>query len=319
MTDFWQPSATLVHLQLRAAILAKIRHFFAERGVLEVETPILCHSTATDVFIESFATQYQLDGRTYYLQTSPEFPMKRLLASGSGAIYQIAKVFRHEPYGHLHNPEFTLLEWYRPDFNHHDLMEETDDLLQRVLTTAPATRITYEELFKHYLGIDPHSSDMPALKKCALQHNLDGLTQLEGLDRDDWLNLLLTHFIEPHLGQEQPVFIYDYPASQAALARIRQEQLPVAERFEVYFRGVELANGYHELTDATEQRQRMMSDLQTRQQRNNPVVPIDEKLLAALKHIPDCAGVALGIDRLVQLAANSPTIASVMSFAWERV
>jgi lysyl-tRNA synthetase class 2 len=320
MMSAWQPTATLARLQLRAAILAKIRAFFAERGVLEVETPLLCPSTATDLFIESFTTQYQWDDRTYYLQTSPEFPMKRLLASGSGAIYQLGKAFRHEPRGHLHNPEFTMLEWYRPGFDHHNLMDEMDDLLQGVLNTPPATRLSYAELFKHYLSLNPHTSDLTELQNCAIHHNLEGLMELQTLDRDDWLNLLLTHFIEPRLGHECPVFIYDYPASQAALARIRAEQPPVAERFEVYFRGVELANGYHELSDATEQQQRFERDIQLRQKRGYPTPPVDKKLLAALRQgFPNCAGVALGIDRLIQLAANASSLAEVISFAWESV
>ncbi|MGB6976811.1 MAG: EF-P lysine aminoacylase EpmA [Gammaproteobacteria bacterium] len=320
MSDFWQPTATLANLQLRASIFAKIRAFFAERGVLEVETPLLCHSTATDLYIDSFTTCYQFDNRTYYLQTSPEFAMKRLLANGSGAIYQLSKAFRHEPNGHLHNPEFTMLEWYRPGFNHHDLMDEMDDLLHLVLKTPSAIRFSYAELFKHYLSLDPHGSDLTTLQNCAIQHHLDGLTDLQALNRDDWLNLLMTHYIEPRLSHERPIFIYDYPTSQAALARIRAEQPPVAERFEVYFRSIELANGYHELSDATEQQERFKRDIQMRQQRGYPTLPVDEKLLAALRQgFPDCAGVALGIDRLIQLVANAPSIADVISFAWERV
>lgn len=299
----WKPSASLVNLRLRAQILAKIRSFFAEREVLEVETPLLSAAATTDPHLKSFRVE-----RDYYLQTSPEFAMKRLLAAGSGAIYQIGKAFRDEEQGRQHNPEFTMLEWYRPGFDHHDLMDEMDDLLQTILGTETAERLIYADAFQKYLGINPHTATITELQKCA-QINIVGL---ENASRDAWLHLLISHCIEPHLGQQKPTFLYNFPASQAALARVHDG---VAERFEVYIQGMELANGFHELRDATEQEKRFIADLQER----SIQVPYDQHLLSALRHgLPDCAGVALGIDRLVMIAANTRNIADVMSFPIDR-
>lgn len=280
---------------------------------MELETPLLCSTTATDPHIASITTQ-----ANYYLQTSPEFAMKRALAAGSGCIYQICKAFRADESGRFHNPEFTMLEWYRLGFDHHDLMDEMDELLIAVLKTKPAARLSYAELFQHYLGLNPHRTTKEDLINCASQHNLR--VELTSGDRDDWLHILLTHLIEPTLGLEKPVFIYDYPVTQAALARIRQDTFPVAERFEVYYKGIELANGFHELTNAAEQKQRFMADLQRRRQLGLANVPVDARLLMALAHgLPDCAGVALGIDRLIMLAIGATSIQEVLSFPWGRV
>jgi lysyl-tRNA synthetase class 2 len=313
----WQPTASLTNLRLRSKILATIRAFFAERHVLEVETPLLGHSTATDPHIGSWVVPvtHGKNPTTLYLQTSPEFPMKRLLAAGSGSIYQIAKAFRAEEQGRLHNSEFTLLEWYRVGFDHHQLMDEMDALLHRVLQTKPAKRLSYTQVFEQYLGIDPLLCNLAALEKCARDHGLAEVQNPDPEDMDFWRPLLMSHLIEPHLGKDQPVFIMDFPVSQAALARIRAGNPPVAERFEVYFRGIELANGYHELSDAAEQKRRFLADNQKRQELNLPQIPPDEHLLAALAHgFPDCAGVALGIDRLVMLAVGGSAIAEVVSF-----
>lgn len=309
----WQPTASQQNLHLRAAVLHKIREFFRERHVLEVETPLLCATTATDPYIDSF----YLEKTNKYLQTSPEFAMKRLLAAGSGAIYQICKAFRNDEVGRYHNPEFSMLEWYRPGFNHRDLMVEMDEFLQFILATKPAEKCSYKEVFLKYLGVNPHRASLAELKEVASLYHLD-FSIMTGLERDDWLHLLFTHCIEPKIGFMQPLFIYDYPASQAALAQIRNEDPPVAERFEVYFQGIELANGYHELGDASEQRQRFIHDIAKRQAQNRSIVPIDENLLAALDHhFPACAGVALGIDRLVMLASNAKSIHEVLTFYWE--
>lgn len=317
----WQPTASQDMLRTRARLFNRIRQFFIEREVLEVETPLLSHATVTDKYLQSFKTNYFSDSKqkqTLYLQTSPEFAMKRLLAADSGAIYQIAKAFRNQgESGRNHNPEFTLLEWYRPGFNHHDLMDEVECLLKLILDCSNAQRFSYGEIFQHYLQINPHKTSIEQLKQTASHFNLSTLN-LTLLEKDDWLHLLMTHGIEPHL-PKQPVFIYDFPASQAALARIRPGNPALAERFEVYVQGLELANGFHELSSASEQERRFRNDLIQREKAGYSLVPIDEHFLAALAHgLPDCAGVALGIDRLIMLAAEKNAIDEVIAFPLER-
>lgn len=320
MNPHWQPTATVQHLKHRAHIIEKMRAFFKAREVIEVETPLLCRTTATDPYIESFETFLCDPGgenrQKFYLQTSPEFPMKRLLAAGMGSIYQICKAFRNEESGRLHNPEFTILEWYRLGFDHHQLMDEVDHFLQYILRVQKAQRVSYQQIFLNYLQINPHEASIFDLQRCAAQQNL--LVEAACLNRDDWLQLLMMHCIEPHLGQQMPVFIYDFPASQAALSKIRQGEIPVAERFEVYVEGVELANGYHELCHAKEQQERFKSDHVKRQVLSRPEIPLDAALIAALEHgMPDCAGIALGVDRLVMLALQQNHIADVVAFPVE--
>lgn len=303
-------------LHLRAQLLAKIREFFAKHDVLEVETSLLSHSSITDPNLHSFMTQYHISSdkrpETLYLQSSPEFAMKRLLALGCGSIYQICKAFRNNEYGHQHNPEFTILEWYRVGFDHHELMDEMDEFLHFILNSAPAEKLSYHQVFEKHLQVDPHTSSTEELQKCALQK---GLNNISKLDRDGWLNILLTHFIEPYLGHNKPTFIYDFPASQAALAKISKKSSAVAERFEVYINGIEIANGFHELTDAREQRQRFVTDLQKRRELNLPEIPVDENFLTALdNNFPDCAGIAVGVDRLLMLLMGTKSIKDVISF-----
>ncbi|CAM4450865.1 MAG: Elongation factor P--(R)-beta-lysine ligase [Legionellaceae bacterium] len=316
----WQPTATIENLKQRAQIIQKIRQFFAQRHVMEVETPLLSAGTVTDPYLNSMSTEYKEEGQqqsqTFYLQTSPEFAMKRLLAADSGPIYQLCKSFRNGEAGRFHNPEFTMLEWYRPNFDHHALMTEMDEFLQAILGSYPAERLSYEAIFEKYLETNPHQVNVDELKNCAQQHCIDFSPTLEQVnDKDTWLFLLMTHVIEPQLGQLQPTFIYDFPASQAALARIRQDVFPVAERFEVYVKGIELANGFHELSDANEQALRFQKDLAKRHTLGYPFVNIDHYLLAALEAgFPNCAGVALGIDRLIMLALNAQHISDVVSF-----
>lgn len=313
----WRPTAGLPALRLRARVLAGIRAFFAERAVLEVETPLLAAATTPDPRIESLGTLYRgpgapAEGLTLYLQTSPELAMKRLLAAGSGPIYQIARAFRDGEAGPRHNPEFTLLEWYRPGFDHHALMDEVEALLGRVLGTSGAERLTFAEAFDRHLGLDPHAAPLGELRRAADEAAPGGSP---GLSRDDLLNLLLAAAVEPHLGRDRPTFVYDFPASQAALARVREGPPPVAERFEVFVRGVELANGFNELTDADEQRRRFEEELARRRSEGLAPVPLDERLLAALEAgLPPCAGVALGVDRLVMLAAGAGSLAEVLAF-----
>lgn len=317
----WQPSATITTLRERAAIINKIRAFFAERHVLEVETPIMGKATGTDPYIESIPALFSSFGDvkpvTCYLQTSPEFAMKRLLAAGSGPIYQMMKVFRNGEIGQYHNPEFTMLEWYRPQFDHHQLMAEVEALLIAILACESAEKLTYRELFQRYARFDPMTTSIAELQEYVEQQ---GLQADLVLNHDGWLQLIMTHFIEPQLGYNVPTFVYDFPASQASLARISSDNPLVAERFEVYVQGIELANGFHELLDADEQRQRFMKDLTRRQSENQMLPPMDELFLAALKQgLPPCAGVALGVDRLIMLALKKPSIQEVISFDFTRV
>lgn len=318
----WHPSASLETLRKRAFITKTIRDFFAAREIMEVETPLMCYTSVTDPFIQSIPVHFEANPREneqlYYLQTSPEYAMKRLLAAGSGPIFQITKVFRQGEVGRFHNPEFTMLEWYRPDVDHHQLMDEMDELLQCILHTAFAERKSYADLFQAFLQIDPHNASLAALKACAKANKLDVIMEMS--DRDTWLNLLMSHLIEPHLGERSPFFVYDFPASQAALARIRDGNPPLASRFEVYYKGIELANGFHELQNVSEHRKRFAANLKTRQTLSLPTLAIDEFFLAALEQgLPDCAGVALGIDRLVMLATGQDCIADVLSFDFSRV
>lgn len=315
----WRPTASLQNLQQRARILEWIRAFFAERGVMEVETPALSRAAVTDPHLERFTTRYSgpglARGTALYLHTSPEFPMKRLLAAGSGPIYQLGKVFRNGEAGRRHNPEFTLLEWYRPGYDHHALMDEVAALAAPLLGLEgrPVEKLGYREAFLRHAGIDPLAASLDELQACARGLGITGFDDEN--ERDVWLDLILTHAVEPNLGRNGLCFIHDYPASQAALARLNPANLQVAERFELYYRGVELANGFHELADAQEQRGRFTAELETREKQGLAVVPMDEYLLAALEAgLPPCAGVALGVDRLVMLALGAASLAEVMAF-----
>ncbi len=305
-------------------MLARIREFFAARGVLEVETPVLSGAATTDPNLHSLECRYHSPNpRRLYLHTSPEFAMKRLLVAGSGSIYQLAKVFRDNEAGRWHNPEFTLLEWYRVGVDHHTLMDEVAALVHSVLAdrapSGPVQKLSYREAFEQSLGIDPHSAPVAALADRAREHGLSIPAGMPDDNPDAWRDLLLTHAVEPRLGRGQLTFIYDYPASQAALARIRPGSPPLAERFELYIEGVEIANGFHELADAVEQRARFERDNARRRERGEPALPMDERLLAALETgLPDCSGVALGFDRLVMFAADARSIGEVIAFPIDR-
>ncbi|NOZ37723.1 MAG: EF-P lysine aminoacylase GenX, partial [Gammaproteobacteria bacterium] len=297
MSD-WQPSASLDILRLRARLLAQTRAFFHARDVWEVETPLLSQAATPDPHIGSFT----VSSSTRYLHSSPEFPMKRLLAAGSGSIYQICKVFREAEAGRRHNPEFTLLEWYRIGFDLRALMGEVDVLVRELLGDEEDSEclalkdtqyFSYAQAMQRFAGLEPLNADITVLQNCAQHHGLD--VPALGDERDAWLDLLMSHVVEPALPRDCPVFIYDYPASQAALAQIRGQ---VAERFELYLNGMELANGFHELANATEQRQRFEAENQRRLQMGQPVMPLDTHFLTALEQgLPDCSGVALGFDR----------------------
>ncbi|MDP5293763.1 elongation factor P--(R)-beta-lysine ligase [Oceanimonas sp. CHS3-5] len=317
-TSTWSPTADVTRLRRRAELLARIRGFFAERGVLEVDTPTLAAAGVTDLHLENFVTRFtgpgMAGGQDLYLQTSPEFHMKRLLAAGSGPIYQICKSYRNEESGRLHNPEFTMLEWYRPGFDHHRLMDEMAELLQWVLDCGEPERMSYAAAFERTLGICPLTASLDALRSAGRGLGADDLLARED-DRDTLLQLLFALGGEPVIGQQVPCFVYDFPASQAALARISRADARVAERFEVYYQGIELANGFHELSDATEQRARFEQDNKQRRARGLAAKPVDEYLLAALAAgLPDCAGVALGIDRLIMLALGAERLEQVIAF-----
>jgi lysyl-tRNA synthetase class 2 len=312
----WLPTASLESLRRRAGMLASLRQFFAARHVLEVETPILSRGAVSDPQIESLVTVVAGVAGPLYLSTSPEFPMKRLLASGSGDIYQIAKVFRDAELGRWHNPEFTLIEWYRLGFDDSRLMTEVEELAAALLAPqrelATAERLTYAEALHLHAGVDAHHDDDAVLARAAADH---GIVCGAELDRDARLDLLMGLVVGPKLGVGRPCFICDYPASQASLARLKPGLPRVSARFEFYIDGLELANGFHELADADEQRRRWSRDLDTRRQRGQVAPPVDERLLAALSAgMPDCAGVALGFDRLVAIALGADRLSEGMAF-----
>jgi lysyl-tRNA synthetase class 2 len=316
-SEDWRPSASLEILRARAGLYAALRQFFTVRGVLEVETPILSAAATVDPNIESYATR---EGR--WLHTSPEFAMKRLLASGSGPIWQIARVFRREEAGRHHNPEFSLLEWYRPGWDHVALMAEVEDLLRAAGVaggSAPWQRLSYREAFLRHADVDPFSADLEALRGAAARHAAIAGSAQGGADRGFWLDLLMSAAVGPRLGVEAPVFLYDFPAEQAALARVRADHPPVAERFELFWRGLELANGFHELLDAAEQRRRFEADRALRLAQGREAPPYDARLIAALKAgLPPCAGVALGLDRVLMLMLRLPELRQVLAFDSER-
>ncbi len=315
MSD-WQPGSNIETMRTRAHLNRCIRDFFALREVMEVEVPLLATATVTDPHIASIPAN--LDGQSVFLQTSPEFFMKRLLCAGSGAIYSLGKAFRAGESGGRHNPEFTMLEWYRPGFDDVQLMGEVESLIKGVLPELTDTRsISYRDLFKRFLSIDPHTVSLAELQRLGQVH-----CRVDWRDdhRDTWLDLLMTHVIEPQLG-EGLVFVYDYPESQAALARIEPDASGqrVAKRFEAYVAGMELANGYWELTDATEQARRFDVDAQHRIVLGLENFPKDRKLLAALASgMPDTAGVALGVDRLLMLMSGVRSIDQVLNFSITR-
>jgi len=312
--ESWQPTADINSLKRRSQILRNIREFFFAKNIMEVETPILAKNTVTDPYIDSFKVNYQ--NTTCFLQTSPEYAMKRLLAAGSGDIYQLTKSFRLEEQGSIHNPEFTMLEWYREGIDHMQLITEVDELLQHTLNTKPATKISYTKCWQQHLSINPSNCSIEELKILTGKHIPSFENQ--NLTHNEYLDLLFTHIIEPTLGFNSPVFIYDYPASQASLAKITTNNgEQVACRFELYIEGTELANGFYELQDAAEQMNRFLQDNKIRKQLNKDTITIDHQLIAALSGgLPNCSGVALGIDRLVMLACKKEKLSDVMSFAW---
>ena len=323
MKDNFRPTASLKMLKRRAALLKQIRHFFDELNFFEVETPLLSHDTIVDRYIEPIAIPGTALGisanpATFWLQTSPEFAMKRLLAAGAEAIYQITHAFRAGETGDRHNPEFAMLEWYRIGDDQNEAIELLGKFACTVFETDSFERISYSNLFQRFAGFDGLSEDVGSYSSAAAAAGLDVAALAEVDDVDQWRNLLLTELIEPQLGQEVPVVVYDWPASQSALAVCRNEDPPVAERFELYFRGTELANGYHELLDANELRHRFTKINSQRVEDGRQELPSESRLLAAMESgIEPCSGVAVGLDRLLMVLTGSKTMSEVMAFPIE--
>lgn len=316
MTD-WRPTADFSALSRRAQLLAAIRALFAARGVLEVDTPLLASAPVTDPNIEAITTIAPDGEAVMYLQTSPEFAMKRLLAAGSGAIYQICKAFRRGERGRRHNPEFTMLEWYRPGLSLSELMDEVAAIVALAVGPVESNHYSYQQVFEQHCDLNPHSASLAELKACG-RANLD--LNFDTDDRDVWLQLLMSSVVEPLLDRESLSFVYDFPASQAALAKTRTnaDGIQIASRFEAFFAGMELANGYDELRDANELVRRIRDDHARRAENGQVLPPIDRNLLKAMTTLPECVGVAMGFDRLTMLACDVGRIDEVIAFPLER-
>jgi len=305
-------------------MLGQIREFFAGRGVLEVETPLLGQGVGTDPQLAFFSTQYDSppNRQALFLQTSPEFAMKRLLAAGSGSIFQVCKAFRNGEAGRFHNPEFTLLEWYRVGFDLPQLMTEVDELIGLLFADyglKATQRLSYSDVFRRYTGLDPLVFSRDGYCAYAMANGLPEAVAICANDPVLWLDLLFSHKVQPHLGEDALCMVYGYPACQSSLARVSAENSSIAERVELFINGVELGNGYHELADAVEQERRFNQEISIRQQRKQPVVAKDSRFLAALSSgLPDCSGIAIGLDRLLMLLSASPSVADVLSFSVHR-
>jgi lysyl-tRNA synthetase class 2 len=311
------PTCTLDALRIRSKILAEIRRFFDERHFLEVETPLLSADVIVDRYIEPIPVQ--LPGRRMWLQTSPEFAMKRLLVAGARSIYQIGHAFRAGECGPLHNPEFTILEWYRAGDSYEQGMSLLSDFVHAVMKTGRPERITYRNAFLKFANVDPLLADVNELENSARALGISVPASLDQTDRNEWLNLLLATAVEGHLGRTVPTILYDYPHGQSGLARIRHSDPPVAERFELYAQGVELANGYHELLDADELLRRNKYNNDHRERDGRARLPESSRLCEAMRAgLPACTGVALGIDRLVMLATSSKDLTAVIPFPIDR-
>jgi lysyl-tRNA synthetase class 2 len=314
----WRPTADFTALGRRAQLLGQIRQFFQARGVVEVDTPLLASAPVTDPNIEAIAAHSPTGDGLLYLQTSPEFAMKRLLAAGSGPIYQICKAFRRGERGRRHNPEFTMLEWYRPGLSLADLMEEVAAVIGLASGNSKRVVLTYQQVFEKYCGLNPHTANTAALRNCAAQH-LD--LGFESDDRDLWLQLLMSSVVEPALDPACISIVSDFPETQAALAKVdvNADGHPVARRFEAFYAGMELANGYDELQDAAELVRRISDDHRRRGLAGQDLPPIDRHLLKAMPHLPACTGVAIGFDRLAMIACQAVRIDEVIAFPLERV
>lgn len=318
----WQPTASIEMLQKRARILKQIRQFFYARNVLEVETPSLSQHGVTDLHLENLSARYTgpgfAKGVDLHLQTSPEFAMKRLLAAGSGCIFQLAKAFRDDEFGRQHNPEFTMLEWYRVEFNRAQLMGEVAELVKAVLNVPHCDAFTYQQLFLSHLQLDVLTCSFYDLSQKIHELNRQDILELAD-DKTGLLQVIFAELIEPKIAQDVPCFVYHFPAEQASLARLNSDDPRVAERFELYFKGIELANGFDELTNADEQLKRFEHDNALRLTHGKTAKSIDMRLIAALNAgLPQCSGVALGVDRLIMLALGASSIEEVIAFPLTR-
>ncbi|KAF3983793.1 MAG: EF-P lysine aminoacylase GenX [Methylococcales symbiont of Hymedesmia sp. n. MRB-2018] len=325
MNGQWAPACNLKQLQCRAQMLSKIRAFFEQRKVLEVETPLLCHSTGTDPQLDFFSSAYHCspNNKQMYLQTSPEFAMKRLLAAGSGSIYQICKAFRNGESGRFHNPEFSILEWYRIDYNLQQLMDETIELLLYVLekneSTANIKVLTYSALFEEITALNPCNFCLQSYISYAENNNLTDAISLCENDHSMWLDFIFSHIIQPELEQYHLCIVYGYPAIQASLSRINIDNPAIADRFEVFIKGIEIANGFLELADRNEQERRFDQENEVRRSKGMMLVKKDPYFLDALSAgLPECSGIALGLDRLLMILTNSNSLKEVMPFPFDR-
>ena len=325
MSNEWQPTCTTDMLRLRAQLFDKIRNFFSERAVLEVETPLLGFGCGTDPQLDFFKTDYCSPPlqHTLFLQTSPEFAMKRLLASGSGSIYQICKAFRNGESGRFHNPEFTLLEWYRVGFTLLELMDEIAELMALLFKDFIALnshqRFSYQEIFHRYTDLNPLDFSYKSYCDYAQANDIEEAVSICGYDHGLWLDFIFSHNIQPNLGQNGVCMIFGYPACQSSLARINKDNSKITDRVEVFIKGIELGNGYYELTDAKEQNKRFDEEIAVRHQRMRPATVKDKHLIAALEQgLPECSGMAIGLDRILMLMSGSATIADVLNFPIDR-
>jgi elongation factor P--(R)-beta-lysine ligase len=323
--DDWQPTCSMEVLRLRAQVFEDIRRFFSARAVLEVETPLLGNSSGTDPQLDFFTADYRLTPlqHTLFLQTSPEFAMKRLLAAGSGSIYQISKAFRNGESGRFHNPEFTLLEWYRVGFTLAQLMDEIGELLSVLFdgrkALKPTQRFSYQAVFHRYTGLNPLEFSYQDYCAYARDKHMPEAVSICGNDHGLWLDFIFSLKVQPQLGENAVCMVFGYPASQSSLARINEFNPKITDRVEVFINGIELGNGYYELTDAKEQERRFDEEIAFRQQRKRPVPVKDKHLIAALEAgLPECSGMAIGLDRLLMLLANSACINDVLNFPIDR-
>ena len=321
MTANWQPVADMQQLRQRAQLLACLRQFFAERDVLEVETPLLCRATGTDPNLDFFSSRFHCSpqDKTLFLQTSPEFAMKRLLAAGSGSIYQICKAFRNGEAGRYHNPEFTILEWYRVGFNLQRLMDEVASLLVSVLPPVmprlSVKQVSYQQLFSQLTGLDPLNFNRDEYRRFADAKGYMEADQICGDDHALWLDFLFSHCVQNNMPTHTVCLVHEYPAIQSSLARVHPNDSRVVERFEVFIDGVEMGNGFFELSDAAEQESRFDREIEYRRLQGLAGVEKDHLLLDALKAgLPDCSGVAIGLDRLLMLISGCNSIEQVLAF-----
>ncbi len=322
MSLSWQPSCSLELLQLRAKLLHEIRAYFYANKVLEVETPLLCQSVGTDPYLEYFTSRYSIPSQDYFLQSSPEFAMKRLLAASTGSIYQITKAFRNGESGRYHNPEFTMLEWYRVGFDLQQLMDDVEHLLSSLLAaecfSGKAERIAYVDIFKKHTGLNALKFDAAEYQACAERLGFPEAAQLCVLDHALWLDFLFSHVVQQHLGLARLCMVFDYPASLPSLARLKPDDARVVERVELFIQGIEIGNGFFELTDVEEQIRRFDQDIMDRKNNGAAKIDKDERFLAALHSgLPDCSGIAIGIDRLLMIISQKSAIDEVLAFPIE--